>query len=107
MTGKIERVPALDLVLDHGRRRVTRGNGPYVELGGQCQLWEILEELCRRYDGYCPIRDLRTAVWGDYPADESTVWSAVSDLRKRLRPLDVTIRHVKGLGYRLEDARCR
>ena len=103
MTSKLECVPALDLVLDHGRHRVTRGTRPPVDLGGNCRLWQVLTELCRRYDDYYPARDLRAAVWDDCYVEYETLWAAVSELRKRLRPLGLTVKHVKGLGYRLED----
>jgi DNA-binding winged helix-turn-helix (wHTH) protein len=105
MTENLEHVPALGLVLEHHRHRVTRENGSFVELGGNCKLWKLLAALCKRCDHYCPARDLRAEVWEGYLIEEGTLWGAVSDLRKRLRPLGIAIKHVKGLGYRLEDLR--
>jgi DNA-binding response OmpR family regulator len=103
MTGNIDRVPALGLVLEHDRRRATRESGHSTELGGNGRLWDLLEALARRHDAYYPTNDLIRAVWVGYSVEAGTLWGAVSDLRKALLPLGLTIRHVKGLGYRLED----
>jgi DNA-binding response OmpR family regulator len=104
MRSKPTIVPDLNLVLDHGRHRVTRGALPPVDLGGNCRLWQVLTELCKRYDSYCSASDLRTEVWEGYLIEEGTLWGAISALRRRLRSLDLTIEYVKGLGYRLKDA---
>jgi DNA-binding response OmpR family regulator len=112
MAEQLFRVPALDLALDHGRRRVTRGAGLFVDLGGQCRLWKILAELSKRFDAFYPKNDLIAAVWDEdglayYGIEDNTVYAAVSDLRRMLHPLGLHIKHVKGLGYRLEDLRGR
>ena len=93
----------LDLSLDDGKHVAIRGHRPPVNFGGRCVLWKILMELSKRYDNYCPATDLRSAVWGTYPTEEGTVWGAMSDLRSLLKPLGLTIKAVKGLGYRLEE----
>jgi DNA-binding response OmpR family regulator len=103
MSERVDGIPALGVTLDHGRHRVCRGAGSFVDLGGQCRLWQVLTVLCRRYDSYLSKGDLRRQVWDDYPAEDLTLWGAVCELRSRLRPLGLTIRHAKGLGYRLED----
>jgi DNA-binding response OmpR family regulator len=107
MRDQIDRIPALGLVLDHGRHRGSREPGQAVELGGSVRLWELLVALGKRHDRYFRTYDLISEVWGDYPAAESTLWAAVSELRKMLGPLQVTIKHRKGIGYRLEDLRTR
>jgi DNA-binding response OmpR family regulator len=95
---------SLGITLDRTRQEVTRGNRPPVSLGGNCKQWAILTELWKRYDNYYLLNDLRATVWADegYLPEDSTVWALVSELRKRLRPLRLTIKHTKGLGYRLE-----
>jgi DNA-binding response OmpR family regulator len=103
MAGHLDRVPALGLELDHDRHRAARESGPSIELGGNVRLWDLLEALARRHDAYYPTNELIRAVWVGYSVEAGTLWAAGSDLRKRLRPLGLTIRHVKGLGYRLED----
>jgi len=105
MAAYLQKVPALDLVLDHGRHQVTRASLTTNSFRGKCRLWQILTELCKRYDDYYPVRDLRVAVWEDYPAEEGTVWGAVCEVRRKLLPLELTIVHEKGIGYRLEDLR--
>lgn len=107
MENKQISVPALELVLDHDRHRVTRGTRPFVDLGGNCRLWQVLTELCKRYDRCCSASYLRAAVWEGCFIEEGTLWGTVGDLRRRLRPLELTIKHFKGLGYRLEDFRPR
>src|SRR4051794_20565061 len=107
MTGHVDRVHYLELVLDHDRRRVTRAPGQFVDLGGNFRLWQVLVALAKRYDAYYSTSDLISAVWEGYPAEEGTVWGAMTDLRKMLRPLDLTVKHFWKLGYRLEDLRVR
>jgi DNA-binding winged helix-turn-helix (wHTH) protein len=105
MTGSLQHVHELQLTLDHSRHRITRKGYAPVDLGGQCRLWKILSQLCKRYDGYYPTNDLIAAVWDDYGAvsvEEGTVYGNISDLRSRLAPLGLSIKHVKGIGYRLE-----
>jgi DNA-binding winged helix-turn-helix (wHTH) protein len=108
MAEKIQQVNQLQLTLDHSRHRITRKGYPPVDLGGQCRLWKILTRLCQRYDGYLPKNDLTDDVWDDYGAvsvEEVTVYAAISELRSSLLPLALTIKHVKGIGYRLEKSR--
>jgi DNA-binding response OmpR family regulator len=107
MTEHLDRLPALDLVLDHDRHRATRGAGLFVELGGHVRLWQLLTALARRYDRYYRTYDLIDAAWEGYRAQEGTLWWAVSELRTLLRPLGLGIRFTRGIGYRLQDIRGR
>ena len=101
----LEHVHDFELVLDHDRHRATRGSGPSVDFGGKVCLWKLLTALARRYDAYFRANDLISDVWGGYLVERETLWSAIHDLRKILRPLDLNIKHEKGLGYRLQDLR--
>jgi DNA-binding response OmpR family regulator len=108
MTEHLDRVPALGLVLNHDRHRATREPGSCIDLGGHVRLWRLLTQLGRRYDSYYCKEDLIKAVWEDLACDsieEGTLYWAISDLRRRLRPLELSIKHTRGLGYRLEDLR--
>ena len=105
MTGNFDRVPELELLLDHDRRRATRGTRPFVEFGGNTRLWQLLAALARRYDAYYRTYDLIDAVWKEYRAEPGTLFGAISDLRKMLRALDLTVKHYRNLGYRLKDLR--
>jgi DNA-binding winged helix-turn-helix (wHTH) protein len=109
MSGNIDSVPALDLILDHSRHRVTRGSR-HADFGGNCRRWAVLTELAKRAGGYCPKDDLITAVWGrSDPAfegiDDGTVYTTVFAVRRALHDLGITISHTKGLGYRLREIR--
>lgn len=107
MHNDVFRVSGLGLVLDHSRHQVTRQGCSPVDLGGNCRLWAILTELCKRHNAYLLKKDLISAVWGyGVIPEEVTVYAAMSELRRRLRPLGLTIKHTKGLGYRLEDLAC-
>jgi DNA-binding response OmpR family regulator len=103
MSEQIYRVAGLDLDLDHSRHRATRRNRPPVDFGGNCRQWAILSALAKRFDLHLAKRDLIAAVWDqdDVMPEEVTVWAAISDLRRRLRPLGMTIMFTKGLGYKL------
>lgn len=104
MDNNVYRLSSLGLVLDHSRQQVTRQGRPQVDLGGNCRLWELLTALCKRFDSYYPITDLMSEVWGrNCLVEEGTVYGAVSDLRTRLRPLGLTIKHKKRIGYRLAE----
>ncbi|MCI0685574.1 MAG: winged helix-turn-helix domain-containing protein [Gemmataceae bacterium] len=95
---------SLGLQLDPTRHRATRDGKPCADLGGNCRLWRILVMLAERHGSYVPKRDLIGAVWDDLGAvsiEDGTLWSAISKLRRFLMPLDLTVRHTKGLGYRL------
>lgn len=97
----------LGLDLDADRHLATR-NGIKIEFGGRCREWEILLKLARRHDGYFRINDLIAEVWNDDKlafngVENGTVYSAVANLRKKLRLLGLTIKFTKGLGYRLEE----
>jgi DNA-binding response OmpR family regulator len=102
MTADNHSISDLGLTVDHARDVVAR-NGAVVHLGGNVRLWQILGELCKRYDRYYPSEDLLVAVWEDYLPSLGTFWRAVYDLRRRLEPLGLTIKFVKGLGYRLDE----
>lgn len=96
----------LGMVLVPGRHLIRRAGSPQtVDLKGNVVYWEILRCLMRREHAYCSKTDLIQEVWvaRDSEPEDATVWSAVSHLRKQLQPLGVTIRAVKGLGYRLEE----
>ena len=95
----------MDLVLDHDRHRSTRRSGPSVEFGGNVRLWQLLVSLARRFDEYYRAYDLISDVWEGYLVERGTLWGAIHELRERWRLLDFNIKHVKGLGYRLQDLR--
>jgi DNA-binding winged helix-turn-helix (wHTH) protein len=42
-------------------------------------------------------------VWDGYLIEQGTMWGAMSELREILRDIDLTVKHVKGIGYRLEN----
>jgi DNA-binding response OmpR family regulator len=108
MSGKPSGVPALGLDLDHDRHLVIRGTRPPVNIGGRLRPWKLLVALCGRHDAYYPKDDLIAAVWDEDPLayhgiEDVTLYWTVGELRRMLHPLDLTIRHVYSLGYRLED----
>jgi len=99
----------LGLRLIPGRHIVRRDGyeGVEVKFHGQKLLWDLLETMCGKKFYYSQV-DLTEKVWNPRgnnrtPAD-STIWAAISDLRKKLAPLGVTIESVNGLGYHLIDA---
>lgn len=97
------RIAALGLELDAARHRVTRDNRPPVDFGGNCRLWDILAALAKRFDLHLAKRDLIVAVWKDeLIPEESTVYAAISELRRCLRPLGIAVTFTKRLGYKLE-----
>lgn len=97
----------LGLVLDPTRHTAYRQGYPPLKLAGNVRLWQLLETLYGRQDAYHRKNDLAHDVWGPAEIDpeESTIWSAISDLRKYLKQLGLTIKHTKGIGYRLEELR--
>jgi DNA-binding winged helix-turn-helix (wHTH) protein len=110
MTDHLKSVPTLGLVLNHDRHRATRDPGSFIDLGGHVRLWKLLVALSSRYESYYRKNDLIAAVWDEdrlaYGGiEEGTLYWAISNLRRRLRPLELTIKYVKGVGYRLEDLR--
>src|SRR4051794_31998306 len=107
MAGNLDRVPALALVLDYNRHRVTRGDGPFVELGRNVWRWKLFVALCRRYEGYYRPSNLIADALAPCSAEIGTLYRVICDLRKRLRPLEITIKHRKDSGVRLEDMRVR
>lgn len=81
------------------------GRPEVVEIGGRDIHWKIFQSLYRRKDIPCNPRDLWNEVWGEkFTRDDSTLHPPVSQLRKSLETLGVTILHMKGLGYILADS---
>jgi DNA-binding response OmpR family regulator len=95
----------LGLVVDEARRIVQRGSGQ-VDFGGNVIFWELFYRLFRQETGYLDRDVMYREVWPD-PAGASvengSIYSTVSRTRKMLEPIGVTIKHRKGLGYRLEE----
>ncbi|MFO0954421.1 MAG: hypothetical protein U0835_25330 [Isosphaeraceae bacterium] len=100
--------PYLGLVLDCGNRRVTRPGRPVevVEFRGRKLLWELFRQLHEAGDDYLAM-ELVYAVWTGHGVAERpekrTVEDSISDLRKLLQPLGVTVRNSRGVGYMLCD----
>jgi hypothetical protein len=102
--GKPDKKTYLDLVFDDGAHRVVR-KGAAAEFGGNVVLWELARALFKRGEGYYRLNDLRNDVWERYgltpSPEDATVYAAVNDVRKLLKPLGVGVKHTKGVGYSL------
>jgi hypothetical protein len=101
----VSRPGYLGIILD-ARRQVGRVGLPtIVSFASQQRLWQLLEFLCRRGDRYSSINDVIAGGWVVHKASPelSTVYSAISRLRKLLVPLGVTVEYRDALGYRLVD----
>lgn len=95
----------LSLILVTDRHEVRRvGYRQPVSFGGKVILWQLLETLWRRREGFYPKEELIRAVWPDVIVSESTFWGAINDVRELLQSLNVTITYTKMLGYRLEES---
>jgi hypothetical protein len=81
-----------------------KGYDQVVKFKGNQRLWDLLVVFLRESPrGPCRLNDLIHEVWKDTNPEDGTVQGAISDLRKRLRALGITVKHEKGLGYRLQD----
>jgi hypothetical protein len=94
----------LSLALDKARLQVHREGFPSVSLTRPL-LWNLLEMLIENGCEFTDERAIRKA-WSegeDGGPEPSTVRDAVSDLRKPLRSLGVSIENERGFGWRLVD----
>jgi DNA-binding response OmpR family regulator len=94
--GALDRLGYADVVLDLGRREVSRGTVP-VELTGT--EFELLVHLVRRARQVQSRAALLHAVWGfDTPVDSNVVDVHIGHLRRKLGVPEL-IRTVRGVGY--------
>lgn len=68
--------------------------------------FQIMEVLMQRPGQTISTEQLLSRIWGwDADVDTSVAWVHISNLRKKLNAIHspVTIRFVRGAGYKLED----
>ena len=88
------------LVLDADRRRVTweSSNIKLTRIE-----FEIMHILCENYERVVRKNALIDSIWGEWDGDDHLVEVHISRLRRKLskNTLDVSIRPVRGVGYKL------
>ena len=62
----------------------------------------LLYALIEAWPGCASLIDMARALWGANRFDLNTVRVMISGMRRKLAILDITIRNVHGVGYRLE-----
>jgi hypothetical protein len=96
----------LGLILVQDRFEVRRvGVDEVLDFAGQRLRWALLERLYRSRGVFCHRSELRL-VWENIGLaanpEDGTINAAISDLRKALEPLSLTIDCRRGTGWRLE-----
>src|SRR4051812_30391668 len=99
--------PYLGVKLDDSRRVVTReGMTAEVYLDRSRINWELLKLLIAKRGAFCSLHCLHGA-WEDLGGKENpkdgTIYDAISDLRRPLKPLAVKIENVRDMGWRLVE----
>jgi hypothetical protein len=93
----------LGIMLDEGRRDARRVGYPTLVLKGKPILWKLLRVLEDGGSYWRSKSDLRNAVWEplNKEADDNAIEKAVSNLKRLLRDLGITIESERLRGYRL------
>jgi DNA-binding winged helix-turn-helix (wHTH) protein len=96
-----------DLALNENRQVVFRGDRS-ADFRGFCTGWGVLRALVQRHPDYYRTSDLGHEVWNPLGKDsdpaELTVYRTLTEVRKLLRPIGLTVANRKKIGYRLEEA---
>jgi hypothetical protein len=102
--GGHQRPGPLGLQLDDQEHKAYR-NDACAEFGGRELCWRTFVALCRYHPNHCPALELFKAAWPDgSPSELDNVRVQVTHARRLLKPISLTIRYTKGLGYKLEEA---
>jgi hypothetical protein len=109
-TGGTDPAPApgyLGLVVDDENRRVTRqGRNGSAEFEGKALAWALFRAFWNNREKYTTLDQIR-AIWGaaaiTNDPDPNYIQVEISRLRRLLKPIDISVRNGRGLGYRLID----
>jgi hypothetical protein len=105
--GPLEMSAHLGVIVDEERHVLRRaGRSEVADLSGSRLSWHLALALLARGDRYCSL-DRLCGVWEAHGAEENpekkTIEDAISRLRKRIRPLGLTVVHKAELGYALAE----
>jgi hypothetical protein len=91
------------------KRRVRRrGHDKPIDFGGSRVLWDLFNELLRSGDDGLSKKQLKS-VWSDQQHEQpvdSTFYDAISDLRRLVSPIGLTVRRDRLGHYALVDSEC-
>ena len=94
----------LGILIDEERRLVVRGTAQ-AEFGGYDIPWRMFLAMYRSTTAYVSSKDLIGAGWPDpegFMAIDTHVQDKISELRKILDPISLTVANKRNVGYRLE-----
>jgi DNA-binding winged helix-turn-helix (wHTH) protein len=100
--GKELKAMYLGITPDRRADKVWRGEKS-VSLGGNRRYWDLLTRFCSARENYLSTAELRKWVWAGIQVSNDTVRTTICELRTLLKPLGVTIKNVRNVGYRLEE----
>lgn len=92
------------IVIDHARMTVRVGDGPEIKLTEMGM--KFLEAImrCNRHGRAASILYLAQQVW-DYPSEgvPINIKNNVGELACRLRKFGIPLKHLRGMGYYIEE----